>query len=174
MQTRAAIQSLQRGGAQRYVLDLRSNGGGLFPAGVEVGRMWINRGDIVLIADRQAHLRAWCWVGCWVVCCSPSFLGRRGSPRPPAPEQLLLCAVLCCAVLRARPPHPPPAPLPTRPSTPTSCSTGVRDVYEADGSALETAAPLTVLANRGTASAAEASQPRRAVAPGLDSSKPPP
>ena len=34
-------------------------------------------------------------------------------------------------------------------------SEGVRDTYEADGSALEPAAPLTVLVNRGTASASE-------------------
>ncbi len=31
---------------------MRNNGGGLFPAGVEVGRQLLNRGDIVLIADR--------------------------------------------------------------------------------------------------------------------------
>ena len=39
-------------GAERLVLDVRNNGGGLFPAGVEVGRMLLDRGDIVLIADR--------------------------------------------------------------------------------------------------------------------------
>ena len=36
------------------MLDVRNNGGGLFPAGVEVGRMLLDRGDIVLIADRWA------------------------------------------------------------------------------------------------------------------------
>lgn len=39
-------------GAERLVLDVRNNGGGLFPAGVEVGRMLLDSGDIVLIADR--------------------------------------------------------------------------------------------------------------------------
>lgn len=39
-------------GAERLVLDIRNNGGGLFPAGVEVARQLLNRGDIVLIADR--------------------------------------------------------------------------------------------------------------------------
>lgn len=34
-------------------------------------------------------------------------------------------------------------------------SEGVRDTYEADGNALEPSAPLTVLVNRGTASASE-------------------
>jgi hypothetical protein len=38
-------------GAERLVMDVRNNGGGLFPAGVEVGRMLLDRGDIVLIAD---------------------------------------------------------------------------------------------------------------------------
>ena len=41
-------------GVERLVIDVRNNGGGLFPAGVEIGRMLINRGDIVLIADRSA------------------------------------------------------------------------------------------------------------------------
>lgn len=80
-----AVQYLKKAGASRFVLDLRNNGGGSFPAGVSVARMWINQGDIVLIADAQ----------------------------------------------------------------------GVRDIYEADGSAIEPVAPLTILVNRGTASASE-------------------
>jgi len=35
------------------VLDIRNNGGGLFPVGVQVAKMFINTGDIVLIADSQ-------------------------------------------------------------------------------------------------------------------------
>lgn len=69
----------------RFVLDVRNNGGGLFPAGVEVARMFLRSGDIVLIADSQ----------------------------------------------------------------------GVRDSYEADGTALDASSPLAVLVNRGTASASE-------------------
>lgn len=38
---------------RRFVLDVRNNGGGLFPAGIEVARQWLARGDIVLIADSQ-------------------------------------------------------------------------------------------------------------------------
>eukprot|EP00951_Prasinocladus_malaysianus_P024796 scaffold215237_cov46-Prasinocladus_malaysianus.AAC.2 len=79
------VMSAQREGAQRYVLDVRNNGGGLFPAGVQVARMFINAGDIVLIADSQ----------------------------------------------------------------------GVRDTYSADFTAIEDKKPLSVLVNRGTASAAE-------------------
>lgn len=83
--TRDAIITLDKAGAKRFILDVRGNGGGLFPAGIEVGRMLIDKGDLVLIAD----------------------------------------------------------------------SDGVRDSYEADGTALNTTAPLTVLVNRGTASASE-------------------
>lgn len=71
--------------ACRYVLDLRNNGGGSFPAGVAVARMFIDNGDVVLIADSQ----------------------------------------------------------------------GIRDTYDATGPALESKAPLSVLVNKGTASASE-------------------
>ena len=74
------------------MLDIRNNGGGLFPAGLEVARMWLDSGDIVLIAD----------------------------------------------------------------------SMGVRDTYDANGTALEASAPLAVLVNHGTASASEVSQSRAA------------
>ena len=67
------------------MLDIRNNGGGLFPAGVDVARMLLNDGDIVLIADSQ----------------------------------------------------------------------GVRDSYQANSTAVEPSAPLSVLVNRGTASASE-------------------
>ena len=67
------------------VLDFRNNGGGLFPAAVEIARMLIDKGDIVLIAD----------------------------------------------------------------------SLGVKDVYEANGNALDTTTPIIMLVNKGTASASE-------------------
>ena len=69
----------------RVILDIRNNGGGLFPAGVEVARTFLNDGDIVLIADSQ----------------------------------------------------------------------GVRDSYPASNVAVEPSKPLSVLVNRGTASASE-------------------
>lgn len=50
---KAAFRQLKADGASRYVLDVRNNGGGLFPAGVELARMLIESGDIVLIADSQ-------------------------------------------------------------------------------------------------------------------------
>jgi carboxyl-terminal processing protease len=82
---RAALRELKSLNVDRLVLDVRNNGGGLFPAGVEVARMLIQRGDIVLIADAG----------------------------------------------------------------------GVRDVYEAEGGVEDSTTPLTVLVNRGTASASE-------------------
>lgn len=83
----AAVKALAAAGATRYVLDLRDNGGGVFPAAVEVARAWLPAGAaVVLIAD----------------------------------------------------------------------AAGVRDAYEADGHVIAPlTAPLTVLVNRGTASAAE-------------------
>eukprot|EP00884_Botryococcus_braunii_P009995 jgi/Botrbrau1/18998/Bobra.0100s0032.1 len=47
----AALRELRGDGTSRYVLDIRNNGGGLFPAGVEVARYFLPSGDIVLIAD---------------------------------------------------------------------------------------------------------------------------
>jgi hypothetical protein len=47
----ALVMRAQEEGAERYVLDLRNNGGGLFPAGVQVAKLFIRAGDIVLIAD---------------------------------------------------------------------------------------------------------------------------
>ena len=70
---------------RRFVLDVRNNGGGFFPAGVDVAKMLLSGGDIVLIADSQ----------------------------------------------------------------------GVRDSYEADGTAVDSKSQLAVLVNRGTASASE-------------------
>lgn len=48
---RKAIGELKQKGAEAFVLDVRNNGGGLFPAGVEISKMFLNRGVIVNIAD---------------------------------------------------------------------------------------------------------------------------
>lgn len=121
-------------GVDRLVLDVRNNGGGLFPAGVEVGRMLLDRGDIVLIADR-------CWVG---GCDRRRSTAGRERPRLPA--------------VAPRRPHSAFLPGPPGGAPPALCSDGVRDIYSAEGSALDATTPLVVLVNRGTASASEASQ----------------
>ena len=80
-----ALESFKRKGVGHIVLDIRNNGGGVFNAGVQVARMLVSSGDLVLIAD----------------------------------------------------------------------SDGVRDVYEAEGEAVDTKTPVVVLVNKGTASASE-------------------
>ncbi len=80
----AVLQGVQ-GGADAFVLDLRSNSGGLFPAALDIAKLFMNDGVIVYIAD----------------------------------------------------------------------SGGVRDVFEADNTAIAPNVPLTLLVDRGTASASE-------------------
>ncbi len=46
-----ALESFKGKGVGHIVLDVRNNGGGVFNAGVQVARMLINSGDLVLIAD---------------------------------------------------------------------------------------------------------------------------
>jgi len=82
---RRAIRELREQGAEAFVLDIRNNGGGLFPAGVEISKMFYDKGTIVFIADND----------------------------------------------------------------------GIRDVYEADNSAIAKKEPLLLVVNRGTASASE-------------------
>lgn len=48
-----AIQSLEQQGANAYILDLRSNPGGLLQAGIEIARLWLDQGTIVYTVNRQ-------------------------------------------------------------------------------------------------------------------------
>lgn len=48
-----AINRLEKQGATGYVLDLRSNPGGLLQAGIEIARLWLNEGTIVYTVNRQ-------------------------------------------------------------------------------------------------------------------------
>ncbi|HEY9641278.1 MAG TPA: carboxyl-terminal processing protease CtpC [Coleofasciculaceae cyanobacterium] len=50
---RDAIKTLESKGVVGYVLDLRSNPGGLLYSGIDIARMWINEGTIVSTVDRQ-------------------------------------------------------------------------------------------------------------------------
>jgi carboxyl-terminal processing protease len=48
-----AINQLEKQGAEAYVLDLRSNPGGLLLSGIEIARLWIDEGTIVYTVNRQ-------------------------------------------------------------------------------------------------------------------------
>ncbi|MBW4511017.1 MAG: PDZ domain-containing protein [Scytonematopsis contorta HA4267-MV1] len=48
-----AISSLEKKGANAYILDLRNNPGGLLQAGIEIARMWLDKGTIVYTVNRQ-------------------------------------------------------------------------------------------------------------------------
>ncbi|ABG53502.1 C-terminal processing peptidase-2. Serine peptidase. MEROPS family S41A [Trichodesmium erythraeum IMS101] len=50
---REAIGNLETQKVSGYILDLRSNPGGLLYASIEIARMWLKRGDIVSTVDRN-------------------------------------------------------------------------------------------------------------------------
>ena len=50
---RAAIRELEKQGSQGYVLDLRSNPGGLLEASVDIARQWLDEGTIVSTKTRE-------------------------------------------------------------------------------------------------------------------------
>ncbi|HIK48183.1 carboxyl-terminal processing protease CtpC [Thermosynechococcus sp. M55_K2018_012] len=52
---RTAIRELEKQGAEGYVLDLRSNPGGLLFASAEIARMFLPQGDIVSTVNRQGE-----------------------------------------------------------------------------------------------------------------------
>ncbi|MGB3616030.1 MAG: S41 family peptidase, partial [Elainellaceae cyanobacterium] len=47
-----ALDTLDTDGAKGYVLDLRNNPGGLLKAGIEIARLWLDRGTIVYTVNR--------------------------------------------------------------------------------------------------------------------------
>jgi carboxyl-terminal processing protease len=51
-----AVKSFEQQGAIGYVLDLRNNPGGLLQAGVEIARLWLDKGTIVYTVNRQRVL----------------------------------------------------------------------------------------------------------------------
>ncbi|URR35434.1 S41 family peptidase [Thermosynechococcus sp. HN-54] len=52
---RAAIRDLEKQGVEGYILDLRSNPGGLLFASAEIARMFLPQGDIVSTVNRQGE-----------------------------------------------------------------------------------------------------------------------
>eukprot|EP00803_Ostreobium_quekettii_P002111 evm.model.scf_1113EXC.3 EVM.evm.TU.scf_1113EXC.3 scf_1113EXC:17463-24976(-) len=51
LDVKRALSELKAQGAQQLLIDIRNNGGGSFAAGVEVAKMLVDEGDIVLISD---------------------------------------------------------------------------------------------------------------------------
>ena len=53
---RQAIKELEKQQVAGYILDLRSNSGGLFYSAIEIARMWLSKGTIVFFENRQGNL----------------------------------------------------------------------------------------------------------------------
>lgn len=53
LEMRQAIQNLEKKRVTGYILDLRSNPGGLLYSSIEIARMWLQEGKIVSTVDRQ-------------------------------------------------------------------------------------------------------------------------
>ncbi|MEQ9672622.1 carboxyl-terminal processing protease CtpA [Coleofasciculus sp. G2-EDA-02] len=51
-----AINQLEQQGANAYILDLRNNPGGLLQAGLEIARLWLDRGTIVYTVNRNGMM----------------------------------------------------------------------------------------------------------------------
>jgi carboxyl-terminal processing protease len=49
----SAIKRLELQGADAYVLDLRSNPGGLLQSGIEIARLWLAEGTVVYTVNRN-------------------------------------------------------------------------------------------------------------------------
>lgn len=50
---REAIETLRKNNVNSFILDLRDNSGGLFPEGVEIAKIWLDKGVIVYICDSR-------------------------------------------------------------------------------------------------------------------------
>ncbi|TVU27737.1 hypothetical protein EJB05_19234 [Eragrostis curvula] len=48
-----AIKTLRENNVKSFVLDLRNNSGGLFPEGIEIAKIWMDKGVIVYICDSK-------------------------------------------------------------------------------------------------------------------------
>ncbi len=80
----------------RYVLDVRNNGGGLFPAGVELARMLIESGDIVLIADSQGVMDSYEATGTAIESKAPvAVLVNKGTASASEVTILNMCELWC-------------------------------------------------------------------------------
>lgn len=56
-EVKKAIQALERKEVQGYILDLRSNGGGLLGAGIDVAKLWLPKDQVVVSTVTRKGLR---------------------------------------------------------------------------------------------------------------------
>lgn len=50
------VRQMEADGTEAYILDLRNNPGGLLQAGIDIARIWLDRGPIVFTVSRQGVL----------------------------------------------------------------------------------------------------------------------
>jgi carboxyl-terminal processing protease len=55
----SAIAALEKQRADRYILDLRNNPGGLLQSGIDIAKLWMDEGTIVYTVNRQGALGAY-------------------------------------------------------------------------------------------------------------------
>lgn len=48
-----AVKNMEQQGADAYILDLRSNPGGLLQAGIDIARLWLSQGTVVYTVNRN-------------------------------------------------------------------------------------------------------------------------
>jgi C-terminal processing protease CtpA/Prc len=143
-----AFYDLQKQGVAGLVLDIRNNGGGLFPAGKPACNRWQHARSMIRVLDCVAASPC---QGCELqhVRHNPSRPSRS-----PAVVQQSGCAVrlLWCAGVNVARMLVDQGDLVL-----IADNQGVRDIYSADGNSIDKSTPLVVLVNKGTASASEVS-----------------
>jgi hypothetical protein len=94
--TLAALQRLQDAGAERLVLDLRDNRGGLVSEGVEIARLFLGGDALVVRTEGRARSSA-----APITAPGPAA-SAGGTTYLPAPGACLLCSISVCVCLRVR------------------------------------------------------------------------
>lgn len=132
-----ALYDLQKQGVAGLVLDIRNNGGGLFPAGKTTFVTWQHAVPLVRTAGLHAHH-----------CFAPEL-------HTPGHQRWCRCMTTlllwCAGVNVAR------MLIDQGDLVLIADNQGVRDIYSADGNSIDKSTPLVVLVNKGTASASEVS-----------------
>ncbi len=75
----SSIKAMQAQGVGAYILDLRNNPGGLLQAGIEIARLWLDKGTIVYTVNRQGILGSFLANGTAVTCAPLVVLVNEGT-----------------------------------------------------------------------------------------------